>query len=367
MNGIGLILTIAHALGYDVIGNLLRRTIGRSTTPASARGWDHNEKAGTYTDANRKSSRAPTGSMAKGASATQVVRQPNGGSRMKKVFGWILAIFGLIAVLSTARTGLWNLLTSIAILLGGVALITSGYLGDRKTALYHRIVMVCGGRGIIKIAELAKTMGRSVKQTIHLINDMLDRGYFGPRAYVDHVRGLLVIRPEDMREVYRAEDEAQAAKEQEQKAAEEAARSEYDRYVELIRQANEDIRDEVMSAKIERMQIATASIFREIEEHPEKKSQINRFMNYYLPTTLKLLKSYARIEQQGVTGENMAKAKADIERIAETLAAGYEKQLDNLYQAEAMDIAGDVNVIENMMRRHGLTGQDDFGQTMGGH
>ena len=95
---------------------------------------------------------------------------------------------------------------------------------------------------------------------------------------------------------------------------------------------------------------------------------IDRFMNYYLPTTLKLLESYARIEAQGVSGENMAKAKADIEGIADTLVAGYEKQLDKLYRAEAMDIAGDVGVIENMLKRDGLSGQSDFGQTAaGGH
>jgi 5-bromo-4-chloroindolyl phosphate hydrolysis protein len=122
-----------------------------------------------------------------------------------------------------------------------------------------------------------------------------------------------------------------------------------------------------MSQKIRRMQSLTAAIFQEVEAHPEKKSQIDRFMNYYLPTTLKLLDSYARIEEQGVTGENMAKAKADIERIADTLVSGYEKQLDTLYKAEAMDIAGDVSVIENMMKRDGLAGQNDFGQTMGGH
>ena len=122
-----------------------------------------------------------------------------------------------------------------------------------------------------------------------------------------------------------------------------------------------------MSEKIRRMQELTASIFAEVEAHPEKKSQIDRFMNYYLPTTLKLLKSYARIERQGVSGENMAKAKADIEGIADTLVEGYKKQLDRLYQAEAVDIAGDVSVIENMLKRDGLTGKNDFGTPMGGH
>ncbi len=126
-----------------------------------------------------------------------------------------------------------------------------------------------------------------------------------------------------------------------------------------------------MSAKIRRMQSLTAAIFREVEAHPEKKPKITRFMSYYLPTTLKLLNAYARIEEQGVSGENMAKAKADIEGIADTLVDGYEKQLDTLYRAEAMDIAGDVRVIEQMMQADGLSSPfsditGTSGQTMGG-
>ncbi len=36
------------------------------------------------------------------------------------------------------------------------------------------------------------------------------------------------------------------------------------------------------------------------------------FMSYYLPTTMKLLESYKRIEQVGVAGQNMQEAKEKI-------------------------------------------------------
>ena len=157
--------------------------------------------------------------------------------------------------------------------------------------------------------------------------------------------------------MYRAEDEAKAAR---QRTETQAARTEYEKIIEQIRQADVAIEDEAMSEKIRTMQELTAAIFQEVEAHPEKKPQIQRFMNYYLPTTLKLLDAYARIEAQGVSGENMAKSKAEIERIADTLVEGYKKQLDTLYQSEVVDITGDVSVIENMMRRDGLTGQNDF-------
>jgi len=251
----------------------------------------------------------------------------------------------------------WEILTTIAVALGGGLLVFSGRQGKKKEAAFRRCLTVSGDKGIVRLKPLAKTLGMTEEELEKQLTEMIDRGYYGERAYIDHARELLVIEPEFMRDVYRVEDEAKAKQAEEARMA---AATEYERYVERIRQADIDIDDEVMSEKIRQMQNITQAIFSEVELHPEKKPQIERFMNYYLPTTLKLLDSYARIEEQGVSGENTAKAKADIERIADTLVEGYRKQLDTLYQAEAVDIAGDVSVIESMMRRDGLTGQDDF-------
>ena len=305
------------------------------------------------------------------------------GAKVLEIFGWIIGAFGLVASIASIGSGLWQLLSMLAIVAGGAAMIFSGRKAKRKEAAFKRCLTVSGNTGIVKLSGLAKTLGMSEEELEKQLDEMVDRGYYGAKAYVDHARGLLVIEPEEMRYVYKAEDEAKAAQKQATRAA---SMSEYEKIIEQIRQADIDIEDEGMSGKIRTMQELTAAIFAEVEAHPEKKPQIQRFMNYYLPTTLKLLDSYARIEQQGVSGDNMAKAKADIERIADTLVEGYKKQLDTLYRSEAVDIAGDVSVIESMMRRDGLTGQNDFriktepeapkareaaqsgeGQVMGGH
>ena len=80
--------------------------------------------------------------------------------------------------------------------------------------------------------------------------------------------------------------------------------------------------DPAICAKIERIEALTVKIFRIVEDTPEKAPQIRRFMNYYLPTTLKLLHSYQTLERQGIDGENITAAKQDIERILSTLADG---------------------------------------------
>ena len=110
---------------------------------------------------------------------------------------------------------------------------------------------------------------------------------------------------------------------------------------------------------------ATARIFNAVREKPEKEPQIKSFMSYYLPTTLKLLRSYADFEQSGADGENIRAAKAEIERILDTLVDGFKKQLDKLYESDAMDISSDIDVLESMLRRDGLAGDGSAFQKKG--
>ena len=82
-------------------------------------------------------------------------------------------------------------------------------------------------------------------------------------------------------------------------------------------------------------------------------------MNYYLPTTLKLLESYDRMSRQDVEGENITQSMEEIERIMHTIVLAFEKQLDALFQDEAMDISADITVLEGMMAQEGISSEDD--------
>ena len=384
---VGLFLTIAKSMGHDFVGSIIRsiRDSSRKNSGNVKRnaGFDVGQNRttssriygtqGQQTTSSRvystpsQQARAETApgwspkEKAEKAEKDDGIQHADKGAKVLEIVGWIIGAFGIIATIGAVGSGLWSVLSMLAIVIGGGAMVFSGRRGKRKEAAFKRCMTVSGTTGIVKLGDLAQTLGMEEEELEKQVEEMIDRGYYGARAYVDHARGLLVIEPEQMRDVYRAEDEARAAgASAAANAAARAAMTEYQKILEQIRTANDGIADENMTRKIHVMEELTAAIFTEVQTHPAKKPQIQRFMNYYLPTTLKLLDSYARIEQQGVSGDNMAKAKADIERIADTLVEGYRKQLDTLYQAEAVDIAGDVSVIENMMRRDGLTGQDDF-------
>ena len=47
-----------------------------------------------------------------------------------------------------------------------------------------------------------------------------------------------------------------------------------------------------------------------------------------------------------------------IESMMNTIVVAFEKQLDSLFGAEALDISTDITVLENMLHREGLTAED---------
>ncbi len=130
-------------------------------------------------------------------------------------------------------------------------------------------------------------------------------------------------------------------------------------YLKKLRAANNAIPEETLSEDIDRMEKASADIFRYIEDHPEKAPQIRKFMNYYLPTTLKLLNSYQRLASQSVKGENITSTMFNIAGMMHTVATAFEKQLDSLFTDEAMDISADISVFETLLRQEGFAGEEE--------
>lgn len=133
-------------------------------------------------------------------------------------------------------------------------------------------------------------------------------------------------------------------------------------YLKKLRAADDAIPDETLSEDITRMERASADIFRYIADHPEKAPQIRKFMNYYLPTTLKLLNAYDRMSSQGVEGQNISGTMERVESMMSTIVTAFERQLDSLFGDQALDISTDITVLENMMAREGLS-DDPIHQT----
>ena len=130
-------------------------------------------------------------------------------------------------------------------------------------------------------------------------------------------------------------------------------------YMEQLRELNLQIPGEVISNKLYQLDYLLNRIFTALREHPEKRAQMRRFMEYYLPTTVKLVESYAEFDRAGVEGENIKKAKCEIEKTMDTIISAFEKVLDDLYQDAAFEAAADAKVLKTILAQDGY-GEHEF-------
>ena len=137
-----------------------------------------------------------------------------------------------------------------------------------------------------------------------------------------------------------------------------ALKKERERALSEMRRLNDNIEDAVISAQIDRLEEVTGKILDYVAQHPDKRPQIRKFLNYYLPTTLKLLNAYDRMGSAGVSGANINGTMGKIESMMDTIVSAFDRQLDALFGDEALDIATDITVLEQMLAGEGLSGSE---------
>ena len=127
-----------------------------------------------------------------------------------------------------------------------------------------------------------------------------------------------------------------------------------------IRRLNDEIPDERISAQIDLIERLTAQIFDCVRKNPKKISQIRQFLNYYLPTTIKLMEQYVTLQNQSLKTENITEGMQKIEDLLDKVIIAFQRQLDALFEADVVDITADIRVMEQMMASEGLTNKKDF-------
>jgi hypothetical protein len=293
----------------------------------------------------KKASKSPEDGAAYGLGHIRLFRRL--GIAMTGVFGFAF-VMELIDEIRYFFDWGWlvrETLPLLALTLMGVTLI--GVAGSRrkKLSLFQKYKNMVGSKTTAAIGPLASAMGKSEKQVEKDLEEMLERGFWDS-GYVDAGKKALVLGApvEDIPEP------------QPQPETQDTATLTLRR----IRQINDAIANPELSEKIYRIEELTGKIFRLLEERPEKTGELRSFMNYYLPQTLKILESYAKLEAQGIDGENITEAKNKIEAMMDKLVDGYETQLDKLFADDVLDISADLKVMESMLEKDGLTAEGEL-------
>lgn len=259
----------------------------------------------------------------------------------------------------------WLLQDSMPMLIaaaGGIGCLVGAHKLRTSRRLRKKIANIVGDSQYMYIEDIAAAIPCSYEKCRKHLENCIDAGVFGPEAYLDMKRRCLVVTgkaPEKRTRKASAKPQEAAAP----KPAETAqTKDQYQKILDELRRVNDAIPDEEMTDKISRLEAVSAKIFEQAKTDPEKLPRMRKFMDYYLPTSLKLLQAYAELDSQGVEGENITESKRRIEQTMDTLVHAFETQLDQLFAADAMDISADIDVMQNMLRADGLTEDTPFKQ-----
>jgi len=247
--------------------------------------------------------------------------------------------------------GVQDVVEDLIWLVSGLLMIMAGELIRRAASRRSKIAAIVGDANHMHISEIAEALPATRAKTEKYLQQCIDYGIFGDKAYLDMRSDCLVVSgpaPESKRD-----QAARAMAEEAAKRAEENM-DQYSRILKELRDINEQIPGEEFSAKIDRLEDLTAKIFKLVKENPEKQGKMRKFINYYLPTSLKLLKQYQQLDAQGIEGKNISESKRQIEETMDTMITAFENQLDTMFAAESMDISADIAAMQNLMRADGL-------------
>ena len=353
---------------YSNLGNSIRDQVRVAVNRASSNpGQNFQGRASTTRTVNYASGRFRTPFFMK--------KNSNAGGILKIVFGILGVIF----------TGFWALISLVAsfaepaaigavIVFGALTLalaflIKSGVDDDKLLKSFNQYGQILGNAEYFAIDDLALVAGEKTEKTKKNLLKMIKKGFFHtarmdsqettvmltPRAYEKYIKAELSRRDREAQEAAQTRTsnviQAQVAKE----AGAAGVIKEGNEYIANIRRINDMIPGDEMSEKLYRLESIMQRIFSQVEKQPECADDLRKFLNYYLPTTTKLLNAYVDLDRQPEVGNNIAKTKKEIEDTIDVINDAFENLLDSLFQDMAWDISSDISVMKTMMAQDGLT------------
>ena len=305
-----------------------------------------------------------------------------------KTVGGIIgaSLFGL-ATLGAITSGLWaEAVAYLAVTAIFGFLIKSGSNDKKLAKAFNKYGKILGNSEFFAVSDLAMAAGERSDKVLKNIKKMIDKDFL-PTARFDRNESTVMLSERAFTQYLKAEKSRQDREFAEQQNALRSA-AENDRfkaestdggtdqgvkaiinegneYLEEIRKINDAIPGDEMSEKLYQLESIMRKIFTQVENEPECADDLKKFMNYYLPTTTKLLNAYVDLDKQPEVGNNIIQTKKEIEDAIDVINDAFENLLDSLFQDMAWDISSDISVMKTMMAQDGLT-PDDFSAVASG-
>ena len=230
---------------------------------------------------------------------------------------------------------------------------------------YYEYGRLLGNLEYCTIEDIARKSGKAKERIVQDLQKMQKAGLL-PQVRYDEGKTTLMLTDSVYQQYLSSEQERKERDAKEKEIAGSTGSSadyeeikeilqEGEGYLKTIQTCNDLIPDNLMSDKLSKLEHIMNRIFDQVKKQPKTAQNLHKFMNYYLPTTVKLLYAYIDLDKQPQIGENITKTKKEIEETLDTINSAFEKLLDSLFEDMAWDISSDISVMKTMMAQDGLT------------
>ena len=241
-----------------------------------------------------------------------------------------------------------------------------GLLMSSRVRRFRKYIQVLAGDTQVEVSELASSVGKSVNFIRRDLKSMIATNWF-KEGYLTHDGQVLIISKAAYEE-YKVNQQYRLEAEQRQEQIRQmheqlpvqarAIIGQGEDFIKAIHGNKVAISEYDLTIKLSHLESILKKIFKRVEKHPEVVPQMRKMMDYYLPTTIKLLEAYVQLDKQAIQGVNILSAKTEIEESIDTLTLAYEKLLDDLFEDIMIDVSTDISVLNTMLAQDGLTNGD---------
>ena len=301
------------------------------------------------------------------------------GSVGISLYGLSLLSFTVVNIISGGIIGSSVFVLLLLLFVISIVVLFKGLNLKRRVDRFKRYVTIMDRRTYITIKDLSKLTKQKERFLVKDLEKMIDMGMFY-QGHIDEEKAHFMITDEvyndylnlkkqevlteldenkqeieDKKKEQRLEEEIKNLSDKDVQSTLKVGRD----YIKEIKSVKNELYREEISMKLDKLSNVSEEILKQIEKNPKKVEEVNKFINHYLPITLKLINSYEELNAQSLQGENIQKAKIEIEESIDLINKAFENLLDDLFEDIRLDISTDISVLKTLFKQEGL-GEEDF-------
>ena len=252
-------------------------------------------------------------------------------------------------------------LVSLGLLLKGISL-------RKRVKRFNKYVRFMENNTYISIEELSKLTKEKERFLLKDLGKMIDVGMF-LQGHIDDEKTYFILNDEVYNDYLNLKKQQIAKENNDKKLKEKIDNFEKEDakstikigrdYIEQIKTVRNHLYKEDISMELDKLGNISEQILNQVEKNPEKAQEVNKFIDHYLPITIKLINSYEELNNQVIQGDNIKNAKIEIEKSIDLINKAFENLLDDLFEDVVLDISTDISVLKTLFKQEGL-GEEDF-------